>query len=224
MTFDGSNYNGSVVSFSSGSVFISTAGSLTVSTTAPSMQVFSNQAFIATGSQIGSDQISVLTDTSGTATVGPAIASGTICGYLSTGKVMVRSSTTAGASDYYLIGISSGNPVLEKTFPSVSGTTSATGVVNTYTYPLGGPPNSANDNNGRLILRTSSGKSVSVGTSSLPFSVSLDGVTVGKYQQAAAYTNYGITDALSSDDTAWVLYALQSATTTNFVVRRVKLS
>lgn len=192
------------------------------------MQVFSNQAFICGGAG-GTQQISVLTDTAGVATVGTAIsvpAASNMVGYLSTGKVFLAS-TVAGGSVYYQFGISSGAAVLEKTFQSLTDTTTLTAkcfITNGYTNPLSGLPQSAS-NSSATILRTSSGKSAP-GTSALyPFTISIDGSYPAKLQQSAnpfstvSTFNDGISDAVN-----WAIASTQAASTTTIQLRKVTLA
>lgn len=215
---------GAVVSVSGTIASISSAATtLTVSTWSPQMQVFSNQAFILSGSA-GADQISVLTDTAGSASVGTPLTvanNGNFAGYLSTGKIFLASSIS-GQSNYYQYGISSGAAVLEKAFQNITSTSVITTQVltaSTYARPLSGPPQSSS--NQSIILRTSSGK-IAAGTSGLlPFVVSVDGTYPAKLQQTAnPFTAYN--DAIS-DAVNWGIPATTSGTATSIIMRKVTL-
>lgn len=216
---------GALISVSGTTATITAAATtLTIGSWAPQMQVFSNQAFICSGTS-ATDQISVLTDTTGAASVGTPITPGfigLIVGFLSTGKVFY--SGTSGNSIYRQFGISSGAAVLEKAFPNVTSTSVITAQVSGtagYTVPLGGLPQSGS--NRSVALRTSTGKT-SVGSSNVqPFATSIDGTNPAKLQQSAnPYTatyNDGIDAAV-----AWGFPSTQSATTTTLQLKKVTLS
>jgi hypothetical protein len=214
---------GAVVSVAGSVASISIAAtSTTVGSFAPSMQVFSNQAFIVNGG--ASTNVNVITDTAGVATLGtdlPVPASGFFTGFLSTGKVFF-SSATSGSSLYYQYGISSGSPVLEKSFPSVTTTSTVTAKVPgdaAYTRPLSGPPQSGSNNS--VMLRTSAGKIAVASASTDPFVVSIDGTIPGKLQQSAnPFTAYndGISEAV-----AWGIPTALKASTTTVQLRKVTL-
>lgn len=215
---------GAVVSVAGSVASISTAGTtMAIAGTGPAMQVFGNQAFVLTGGTSG-DSINVITDTSGTATLGTdlaTVATGSFVGYLSTGKVFFAS-TTAGQSTYYQYGISSGSAVLEKTFPNVTSTTVVTARVlgNTpYTRPLSGPPQSGSGD--QPVLRTSTGKISPATSLLLPFTTSIDGTYSAELQQTAnPFNTYndGISDAV-----AWGIPTAQAANTTTVQLRKVTL-
>ena len=103
-----------------------------------------------------------------------------------------------------------------------NGATTTLANVGNYAGKYAGPPTSGSGYFG-LSIRTSSGKTVSATTVTTPFCVSIDGTYMGKYQQAVAYVNYSITDALSND-TAWSPQMLISSTTTSFSLRKIKIS
>ena len=204
---------------------ISTAATtMAISGWTPQMQVFGNQAFILNGTT-GSDNINVITDTAGTATLGTDLAvptAGTFAGYLSTSKVFFASNT-AGNSLYYQFGISSGSAVLEKSFANVTSTSViTTGLMSSvaYTRPLSGLPQSGSGNS-TLALRTSAGKIV-ISNTQLPFVASIDGTYPAKLQQAAnPFTSYndGISEAI-----AWGFPTSQAANTTTVQLREVTLA
>ncbi len=216
---------GAVVSVSGTTASISTAATtLTVGTWSPQIQVFSNKAFILTGSS-GTDRINVLTDTAGSASLGTELQvpanPGNIVGYLSTEKILWAYSAS-GSSVNIQYGISSGSPVREKTFQSVTSTSPITATAFSsayYTRPLSGPPQSGS--NVETIQRTSAGK-IAPGYSVLnPFTVSIDGTYATKLQQAAnpfASFNDGISEA-----TVWGLPQTTSDTATTIQLRKVTL-
>ena len=222
----GGGGTGAVVSVAGAIATISSAATLlTVGTWLPSMQIFSNQAFILSGSS-ATDQISVLTDTAGVASVGTGVTTNTasnIVGYLSTSKIFLAS-TTAGNSTYYQYGISSGAAVLEKTFQNITNvtTTDITASLGTYGYtrPLSGLPQSASNNS--IGLRTSAGKTAPASTTTSYFTVSIDGTYPAKLQQSAnPYTafNDGIDTAI-----AWGIPSTTSGTATSIIMRKVTLT
>jgi len=214
---------GAVVSVAGTTASISTAGTtFTVSSFAPQMQVFGNQAFIR-GGQATNENTNVITDTSGTATLGTNLLQGVGCffvGYLSTSKVLL-SNATSGDSDYYQYGISSGSPVLEKSFQNVSNSSvvSTNGIAR-YSRPLSGPPQSASG--AAFSLRTSAGKIATAFSSTYPFTNSIDGTNPPKIQQSAnpfsAY-NDGISEAV-----AWGIPTSIAASTTAVQIRKVTLA
>jgi hypothetical protein len=199
---------------------------LEFATWAPRMQVYDNQAFVTSGITGNiSDKLQVITDTSGTATVGTAISSpGAMVGFLSTGKLLTTSNSTSGNSAYNQYGISSGSPVLEKSFSNVSNVNSATtlSLNGIYGVPYAGPPNSANGATG-LSIRTSAGKTVPLVANAVPFAISIDGTSNGKYQQGVAFGGRQATDALSGD-TGWSILQLQAPSTTTLQLIKVKVS
>ena len=215
---------GAVVSVAGSVASISTAATtMAVSTYDPTMQVFGNQAFIANG-LAGADTINVITDTGGVATLGTDVTPpviGRFVGYLSTSKVLFAPSAT-GNSAYYQYGISSGSPVLEKSFLSVTSQSVVTVQVpgpDGYGSPLSGPPQSGSVNS--VILRTATGK-IAVGSSGvLSFAVSIDATSPAKLQQSAnPFTTFndGISDAV-----AWGIPSSQAAGTTTVQLRKVTL-
>jgi hypothetical protein len=180
------------------------------------MQVFSNQAMVKSGDNNG--RIAVITDTAGVATVGTELSNNDLfVGFLSTGKVLV-SSATAFNNSYKQYGISSGNPVLEKTFAVAFNGTPGTVGSAPYGVPLSGLPQSGSAK--QPILRTSAGK-LAVANSEKPFVSTIDGTSPGTLQQAAnpfVSFNDGISDAV-----AWGLPTTESATTTTLQIRKVTL-
>jgi hypothetical protein len=217
---------GAVVSVAGSVASISTAATtMAVVGTAPSMQVFGNQAFVLTGGSSG-DSINVITDTAGVATLGTDLATtfaGGFVGYLSTSKVFLANNA-AGNGAYNQYGISSGSAVLEKAFPS----TSSASVVTTrvpgtalYPRPLSGMPQSGSGNT--ISLRTSAGKIAPASSNSLPFAVSIDGTYPAKLQQSAnpysATYNDGIFESI-----AWGFPSTQSGTTTTVQLIKVTLA
>ena len=217
---------GAVVSVSGTTASISTAATtLTVGTWSPQIQVFSNKAFILTGTS-STDRINVLTDTAGSASLGTELQvpsnAGNIVGYLSTEKILWAYSAS-GSSVNIQYGISSGSPVREKTFQSVTSTSPITATAFSsayYTRPLSGPPQSGS--NVETIQRTSAGK-IAPGYSALnPFTVSIDGTYATKLQQVAnpfASFNDGISEA-----TVWGLPQTTSDTATTIQLREVTLA
>jgi len=217
---------GAVVSVAGSVASISTAATtVAVNQWLPVMQVFGNQAFVQNGRQSGTDNTNVITDTSGTATLGTDLANPSLSsfvGYLSTSKVLLASNTD-GQTTYYQYGISSGSAVLEKTFQNVTDTTAVT--VRSlyyagYVRPLSGPPQSGSNNT--PMLRTSAGK-IAVGTSSLlPFTASIDGTYPAKLQQSAnPFLAYN--DAIS-EAVVWGIPTSQAASTTTVQLRKVTLA
>jgi hypothetical protein len=193
---------------------------------APTMQVYGNQAFVITAPSYGSpdSKLNIITDTSGTSTIGTsADGPGLMVGYLSTGKLFT-SSGTSGNSLYRQYGISSNSPVLEKTFSNVSNVNSSTtlSLHGAYTTPYAGPPNSAGGATG-LSIRTSAGKTVPLQTSGVPFAISIDGTSFGRYQQGVVFNGSQVTDALSGD-IGWSVQQLQTSTTTTLQLIKVKVS
>ena len=216
---------GAVVSVAGSVASISTAATtLAISGWAPQMQVIANQAFII-GNTTSSNNINVLTDTSGTATLGTALSlpfSGGIAGYLSTGKVFYANNNS-GTSSYYQYGISSGSPVVEKAFPSVTTSSPVTaGTMGTATFantPLSGLSKSGSGND-PIQLRTSAGKIV-MSNVQIPFVTSIDGTYPAKFQQAANFFtsfNDGISEAI-----VWGIPTSQAASTTTVQLRKVTL-
>jgi len=208
---------GAVVSVTGSVASISTAATtVTSSSWAPVMQVFSNQAMVKSGASSG--RIAVITDTAGVATVGTELSNNDLfVGFLSTGKVLVSSATNFNNS-YKQFGISAGNPVLEKTFASTfDGAPTAVGST-PYGNPLSGLPQSGS---AKLpVLRTSTGKTV-VANGEKAFVSTIDGTSPGTLQQGAnpfASFNDGISDAV-----AWGLPTTQSATSTTLQIRKVTL-
>jgi hypothetical protein len=215
---------GAVVSVAGSVASISTAATtMSVGTWLPMMQVFGNQAFIATGSST-SDKINLITDTAGVATLGTDVNitfTGNFVGYLSTGKVFFASNT-AGNSRYTQYGISAGSAVVEKAFPNVTNTSVVTAVSigdGTYVRPLSGLPQSASGNE-VLTLRTSAGKSV-ISNTTLPFVVSIDGTYTPELQQSGnPFQSYN--DAISQA-VVWSMPTTQIANATTFQIRKVTL-
>jgi hypothetical protein len=208
------------------------------------MQIFSNQAFVYGYFTTGYNEIKVLTDTAGVATVGTGDLPGDyqMVGYLSTGKVLLSSAISYTSSipynsSYIQYGISSGNVVREKTFQTTivnntlitNSATSPLGVQSgaPYKFPLSGPPNSGNrypSSYNNLSLRTSAGKTCSMQTDGLPFTTSIDGNTVARSQQAGiTIANNSVSDALSTA-TGWFFYLTLSSTSLIFNVRKMVLS
>jgi hypothetical protein len=213
---------GAVVSVAGSVASISTAATtMALSSWTPAMQVFSNQAFILTSTTVG-DDFNVLTDTAGVATLGTRLtnpATGSFSGFLSTGKVFITSGASVGSA-YYQYGISSGSPVLEKSFPNTTGTTTVV-TTNTsfYSRPLSGPPQSGSGAV-TVTLRTSTGKNTTSNTTT-PFVTSVDGTLPAKLQQSAnPFTafNDGISEAV-----AWGIPTSQDVSTTTVQLRKVTL-
>ena len=213
---------GAVVSVAGSVASISTAATtMAVTTWAPMMQVFGSQAFIV-GGTAATEFINVITDTAGVATLGTSLglpSTSGISGFLSTGKIFITNVASNGSA-YYQYGISSGSPVLEKTFPSV---TNASVVVSTntpfYSRPLSGPPQSGSGA-ATVTLRTSTGKNTTSNTSS-PFVVSIDGTYPAKLQQSAnPFSSYndGISNAV-----AWGIPTSIAANITTVQLRKVTL-
>ena len=194
------------------------------SSTGLQMQVFSNQAFILTGGI--AESLNVITDTAGVATVGTriSISANKMFGFLSTGKVFLASvSTISGAYDQY--GISSGSPVLEKTFPAMYPTAGANAIgQSSYTSPLSGLPNSNTSGTNGISLRLSSGKIVPFGNSPNPFSFSSDGTYTSKLQQSAFTINIKVFNSSLSTAVGWAMYPPVVGSTTSLQVRRVELT
>lgn len=228
-----------VVSVAGTTASISTAS---VTLTGPSgtypiqMQVFGNQAFVLAGG--GSNQLGVLTDTSGTASVGGKSNAGNrvMVGYLSTSKVLLMANN--GNSDYYVYGITSGvNATVEKTFvdsvPSGIATILGYQYGGAYTAPLAGPPNSQNADptgsnlDSALSLRTSSGKTAPMQSSMQAFVGSIDGNKVGALQATpntlGGYNAISVSGALS-ESTGWYVYRTISATALVMNIRKIVLS
>ena len=208
---------GAVVSVTGSVASISTAvTTVTNSSWAPVMQVFGNQAMVKSGASNG--RIAVITDTAGVATVGTELSDNDLfVGFLSTGKVLV-SSTTNFNNSYKQFGISAGNPVLEKTFAAAFNGAAATVGSTPYGNPLSGLPQTGS---AKLpILRTSTGKTA-VANAEKPFTSTIDGTSPGTLQQGAnPFTSFndGISDAV-----AWGLPTTQSATSTTLQIRKVTL-
>lgn len=219
---------GAVISVTGSVASISVAATtLTFGSYAPAMQVFGNQAVIVAG-KVGSDQISVLTDTAGVATVGTPIGlneNSQMTGFLSTGKVFMTSTVTA-TSIYSQYGISGSVIVLEKTFPQTISTTVATTSIfsGAYTAPLSGPPNSSSAIS-LITMRTTAGKFASAqsGTNGNLFSLSVDGNYPAKVQQSANFGTSATTDALFSS-VAWGLKYIQQTSGLGATIRRMQLS
>jgi hypothetical protein len=216
---------GAVVSVTGSVASISTAvTTMTVGTWSPSIQVFSNQAFILSG-QVAAEVINLLTDTAGVATLGTSLtipAAGNFVGYLSTSKVLF-SSNVAGTSTYYVHGISSGSPVLEKTFQTITSTspqTAQTFSTAFYSRPLSGPPHSGS--NLTTILRNSSGKIIPANSGSNPFTISIDGTYAVKLQQMANPYGISFNDGIF-DEINWTLPSTQSATATTIQIRKITI-
>lgn len=223
---------GAVVSIAGTTASISTAATtLTVTTANPQMQVFSNKAFILTGTGAG-DQMSVLTDTSGTASVGTPVGinTGAIIGYLSSEKVFIAASATSGDSGYRQYGISAGAPVLEKTMATVTSqiidtaqTFNSSGVLRYYA-PLSNLPITTNSAVGTAVILRNASEKHATGSNggSRPFATSIDGVTSAKIQQnPCVYQTYS--DALSTA-VGWSVQASMASTTTPVNIRRVELT
>ena len=222
LAFRNTTGRGAVVSVAGSVASISTAATtMALTSWSPTMQVFSNQAFISV-STASTDDINVLTDTAGVATLGTSLTSlgtGSFSGFLSTGKVFY-STTVANSSIYYQYGISSGSPVLEKSFPNVTNA-SVNVVANPafYSRPLFGLPQSGSANT-PITLRTSTGKIAASNTTS-PFVVSMDGTLPAKLQQSAnPFTSYndGISEAV-----VWGIPTSQAVSTTTVQLRKVTL-
>jgi len=217
---------GAVVSVASTTASISIAATTTsVGSFGPSMQVFGNQAIIVNSG--ASSNVNVITDTGGTATLGtdlPVPSSGQFFGFLSTGKVFFTGATSTGNSAYYQFGISSGSPVREKTFQSMTSTFSlgADQIVadpTFYVTPLSGLPKSASSNG--VQLRTSTGKVANANSGLFPFILSFDGTVQAKLQQTAnqfSSNNDGISEAV-----AWGIPQVISAGATTIQLRKVTL-
>jgi hypothetical protein len=207
---------GAVVSVAGSVASISTAATtVTSSSWAPVMQVFSNQALVKSGNN---GYIAVITDTAGVATVGTELSNNDLfVGFLSTGKVLV-SSATINVNSYKQYGISAGNPVLEKTFAYTYYAATEVAGDAPYGNPLSGLPQSGSAK--QPILRTSAGK-LAPPSGELAFTSTIDGTSPGKINQGAnpfASFNDGISDAV-----AWGLPATQSSTSTTLQIRKVTL-
>ena len=190
------------------------------------MQVFSNQAFIHTGTG-STDVLNVITDTAGVATVGteyPTATNTRMFGFLSTGKVFLRpAATITGAYDQY--GISSGSPALEKQFVAMYPTSGANAIgQSSYTAPLSGLPNSNTSGTNGISLRLSSGKIVPFGNSPNPFSFSSDGTYTSKLQQSAFTINIKVFNSSLSTAVGWGAYPTVVGSTTSLTIRRVELT
>jgi hypothetical protein len=213
---------GAVVSVAGTTASISTAPTtMAVTSWGPQMQVFGNQAFIRGGSA-ASENINVLTDTAGVASLGTdltSIESSAFAGYLSTSKVLVVSST-AGTSSYTVYGIAGATPELEKSFQSTAlSTTTRTMASALYSRPLSGPPQSGSGN--QPSLRTSSGKLAAGLASSSPFTASIDGSNAAELQQSAnpfSTYNDGISEAV-----VWGLPTASKDLNTAVQLRKVTL-
>jgi hypothetical protein len=213
---------GAVVSVTGSVASISTAvTTMAVTTWSPSMQVFGNQAFIV-GGTAATEKINVITDTAGVATLGTDLSlptSAGLSGFLSTGKIFLSVAAASGSA-YYQYGISSGSPVLEKSFQNVTSTSVVVTTNNTfYTRPLSGLPKSANGTS-VITLRTSTGK-IAVSNTQTPFVTSIDGTNIAKLQQSAnPLTSYndGISDAV-----AWGIPTLEASGSTTVQLRKVTL-
>ena len=227
--FSGTQVECSIVSVTTTVASISSASQLLTSGTQRSvMQIFGTQAFILAGIT-NISQLGVLTDTAGVASVGTPLATGLdsrMVGYLSTGKVFLQS-TVIGDSFYTQYGISSGAPVLEKSFQT--GTSQSTIVVQTfagntfYNPPLSGLKVSGS-NSTPILLRTSTGKTAPpCTTNGLAFCISIDGSNVAKTQQAPFPAPSAYNDGISTS-IAWGIFNLQSTTTTTLLVRKITLS
>ena len=218
---------GAVVSVAGSVASISTAATTMalVSSFNPMMQVFGNQAIILGGTT--SENINVITDTAGVASLGTDLTTSinAMVGYLSTSKVFLASNT-AGTSNYYQYGISSGSAVLEKTFQTVTDATAVNARVvglAPYVRPLSGPPQSGSGN--ATMLRTSAGK-IATGTSaSLPFVASIDGTYPAKLQQSAnPFVTVNTYNDAISDAVVWGFPTAQAASTTTVQLRKVTLA
>jgi hypothetical protein len=194
------------------------------STFAAQMQVFSNQAFILS-SNTASSQISVITDTTGVATVGTplALASFRMFGFLSTGKVFVTANAFTSPNpdgSYRQYGISSGAAVLEKTFPAVY-TNAGLNIQNqaTYTQPISGLPILSS----AISLRLSSGKIAPIGGATEPFSTSADGTSISKLQQSAFTVNSKVYVSALSTAVGWAAVSIGVLNTTSLQLRRIEL-
>jgi len=221
------NCSCAVVSVAANVASISVAATtLTANSAAPGlgMQIFSNQAFILAG-RGATSQLSVLTDTAGVATVGTPVTpvSVSLGGYLSTGKVLLTSSLGA----YQQYGISAGAPVLEKTFQGVYiAASDIAGLSTYYTSPLSGPPNQLSFNTTTTNLRLSSGKFCQISTGGNGFTLTFDGTSIAKWQQAAwtvSQSSGAYPDALSTA-TGWGIAPPLSTTATSLVLRKIVLS
>lgn len=193
----------------------------------PVMQIYGSQAFVLSGTN-STDQLGLLTDTAGVATVGTPVSIGVaarMVGYLSSGKVFLAA-TSASNSDYYQYGISGSTVVLEKTFPNVAPASSVTfSTSNYYSLPLSGPSQSGNGSP-IVLVYTSSGKFAipTQNSSSQPFTTSIDGTSIAKLQQnpfnlSSATYNDGI-----STTTCWGVITLQAGSTTTLQIKRIVLS
>jgi len=219
---------GAVISVTGSVATISVAATtLTFGSYGPAMQVFGNQAVIVAGRVVG-DQISVLTDTAGAATVGAPIGlneNSQMTGFLNTGKVFMTSTVT-GTAIYSQYGISGNVIVLEKTFPnSINSTFTGTALANIpYIAPLSGPPNSSSSVN-QISIRLSSGKysQAQSTTNGTLFTLSFDGNYPARVQQSANFGTSATTDALFPS-VAWGLKYIQKTSGTGATIRRMQLS
>lgn len=210
-----------VITISGTTATLSTAApAMTVASWSPSMQVFANQAFILTGNASG-DSINVLTDTSGTATLGTSVAvSGLgIVGYFDNGKIILAR-LLEGSSLAYQYGILSNSPSLEKSFTSITTSTSPQtyGFVNhNYAWPLA---NSTGNN--YPVLRTATGKIAPSYCDLRQFTISYDGVSNAKVQQG--FNPYPSSADANSSAYAWAGVYTYSYSQTAILIRRVRLS
>ena len=217
---------GAVVTVTGTTASISTAATTTATGGwNPVMQVFSNQAIFVTG-QASGDGVNVITDTSGTATVGTRLSTpfgGAITGFLSGNKILF-SSITPGNTAYLQYGISSGSPVLEKTFENITSTSTITTYAfesGTYRPPLSGPPQSGSAM--PTILRTTAGKIAPALSGQRPFSITIDGTSHAKLQQYYFPFNTSAYNDAISTAVCWGLPTSTGANTT-LQVRRMILS
>jgi hypothetical protein len=192
------------------------------------MQIYGSQAFVLSGSAAGNEQLGLLTDTAGVATVGTPVTisnAARMVGYLSSGKVFLASTTGSNVA-YYQYGISGSTVVLEKSFPNVGPTSSVSFSTSSYySLPLSGP-NQSGTGSAIILVYTSSGKFAipTQNTDSQPFTTSIDGTSIAKLQQnpfniSSATYNDGISTA-----TCWGCVTLQSSSTTTLQIRRIVLS
>jgi hypothetical protein len=213
-----------IASVSAGVATLNTSATVaSVSSWFPYIQVFSDKAFVLTGNG-ASDKLALITDSAGSPSVGGTVitvASSSIVNYLSTEKIFTASAT-AGNSSYAIYGISSGSPVLEKSFQDntagVTGLQTFTGGFY-YSYKNAGLPISSSD--GYCLLRTSSGK-IATPSGQYLFSISLDGNYVAKVQQNVNQFNVQ-NDALSTA-VCWGCQPSPAVGRTTMLLRKITLS
>lgn len=188
------------------------------------MQIFGSQAFLVNAGNlgIGASQLTVLTDTAGTVSIGSVLnnpdGSGVAWVLIGCDSSKIYCQRSNGQS-FSVFGISGANPVL-RSRPATSTTVSVTNVL---TAPFNAYANRGYANiENCLNLRTSSFRLAPLLNSANALTVTFDGVNPASYEQNISLPATNTRSSLNLFS-GWLGYQTSAVATTNFF-RRVELS